>query len=463
MGGFGVNAATSTVYTKRVGGGSTKRHSAGMETPGGHSTAGLAVLVRFTLALLAVMALASCAALPRNPVPAPLHEDATVPGLEGARTWADSMNPAFQANLEEAVAQRLAYLDAHQLTLEQAGASFLAISGGGDYGAFGAGVLCGWTQRGDRPHFNLVTGVSTGALIAPFAFLGEEYDDKLRQVYTTVDAEKIFFLKRIFSIIGGESVADTKPLAALSEQFIDAAMLERIAREHANGRRLFVATTNLDARRAVIWDMGAIASQGRLQLFHQVLLASAAIPAVFPPVYIDVAAGGARYDEMHVDGGVVSQVFLYGPFVDPDEAAARFGIDYRERAKSLYVIVNNKVKGSYDPVPRLLTDIAGAAISSLIRNQGVGALDRLYLIARRDGLDYNLVSIPDDFVPANDNIFDPEVMNDLFDIGFAMGEQGGFWQKHPPGYTPSEEEAADMSAFDADTPRMNEPPHDVAQ
>ncbi len=186
----------------------------------------------------------------------------------------------------------------------------------------------------------------------------------------------------------------------------------------------------------MVWDMGRIAKAGRLELFRTVLMASSAIPAVFPPEYITVLADGEVYDEMHVDGGVVTQVFLYGPFVDPTGAVDMYAEDFRKRDKRMYIIVNNKVSGTYDPLKREITEIAGTAISSLIRNQGIGALDRLYLIAERDGLDYNLAYIPDDFKPESDELFDPKVMNTLFEMGREKAREGTFWKHHPPGFTP---------------------------
>lgn len=384
-----------------------------------------------------MLLLVSCASLPRNPLPEQYVEQTQIPGLPDVRTFADEYSPAFQKNLVESIERRKAYYEAQGLVWPpQEPINLLALSGGGDYGAFGAGVLYGWTEAGDRPEFSLVTGVSTGSLIAPFAFLGSDYDDELKEVYTTIDAKKVFILKRIFSIIGGDSVADTKPLAELAAAYIDGEMLRRIADEHDKGRRLFIATTNLDAQRSVVWDMGAIAKAGRLELFRKVLMASSAIPAAFPPEYIPVVAGGKVYDEMHVDGGVVTQVFLYGPFVNPMSVVENYSDDFNGRDKRMYVIVNNKVSGTYNPLRRNLPDIAGTAISSLIRNQGIGALDRLYLIAERDGFDYNVGYIPDEFQPQSDELFNPEVMNTLFEMGREMVREGSLWMNHPPGFTP---------------------------
>jgi len=195
-------------------------------------------------------------------------------------------------------------------------AYFLAISGGGDDGAFGAGLLNGWSARGDRPEFGLVTGVSTGALSAPFAYLGAEYDAKLKQVYTDTSAGDIFSKRSLIAAVANDAMTDTTPLRNIIASFVDDAMIQRIADEYAKGRLLLIMTTNLDQGRSVIWNIGAIAASqfpGKRDLIIDILRASAAIPGLFPPVMLDVSIDGRRYQEMHVDGGAVAQAFLYPP------------------------------------------------------------------------------------------------------------------------------------------------------
>jgi predicted acylesterase/phospholipase RssA len=155
---------------------------------------------------------------------------------------------------------------------------------------------------------------NTGSLIAPFAFLGPEYDTRLKEVYTTISTKNIFVVRSLLKMLRSDSIADTWPLAELAANSMDDDMLRAIAAEHQKGRRLFVGTTNLDAQRLVIWDMGAIATIGTpeaFNLFRRLLLASAAIPVMFPPVYLDVEAGGDKYDELHVDGSAVAEVIAY--------------------------------------------------------------------------------------------------------------------------------------------------------
>ena len=205
-------------------------------------------------------------------------------------------------------------------------AYFLAISGGGDDGAFGAGLLAGWTARGDRPEFGLVTGVSTGALSAPFAFLGREYDAKLKQVYTDTNAGDIFSKRSILAAVANDAMTDTTPLRNIIASFVDEAMIAQIAEEYAKGRLLLIMTTNLDQGRSVIWNIGAIAASdfpGKRDLIINILRASAAIPGLFPPVMLDVSIDGTRYQEMHVDGGAVAQAFLYPPTLNLKSNSAR--------------------------------------------------------------------------------------------------------------------------------------------
>jgi len=206
---------------------------------------------------------------------------------------------------------------------------YLAISGGAATGAFGVGLLIGWGDRGDRPDFTVVTGVSTGALAAPFVFLGRDYDELLRNLYTSISTGDILKKSNYFNRFFGDSVMDSEPLAALLERHIDEPMMEAIAAESEKGRRLYIGTTHLDAARPVIWNISNIARSGHpgaLDLIRQVLLASASIPALFPPVLIEVEADGRSYDEMHVDGGVTAQIFFYPSGIDWSRVLEKFRV-----------------------------------------------------------------------------------------------------------------------------------------
>jgi hypothetical protein len=312
--------------------------------------------------------------------------------------------------------------------------SILAISGGGDAGAFGAGLLNGWTAAGTRPEFKMVTGVSTGALIAPFAFLGPAYDPVLRQVYTEVSQRDIFKPRGLLKGFFGDAMADTTPLYRLVAHHTDRALLDKIAAEYAKGRLLLVATTNLDTLEPVIWNMTAIAASKdphALELFRRVLMASAAIPAAFPPVMIDVDIDGVHHQEMHVDGGTVAQVFLYPPSIN---ARVEFEAAGAHRQRTLYIIRNARLDSDWASVQRRTLPIATRAVGALMQAQGIGDLFRIYVTTQRDGVDYNLAFIPPTFDTPHRKDFDTEFMRALFKTGYDMAAAGYPWQKQPPGY-----------------------------
>ncbi len=392
------------------------------------------------LICLAALMLQGCVALQvRHPLPEHLLDQAEVGGLRGIRSWGDVYSESLEQSAIESIKQEMA---ANHGKLEPE-ANFLALSGGGGDGAFGAGILCGWTEAGTRPRFKLVTGISTGALIAPFAFLGPEYDAKLKEAYTTISDKDIYkvpgTLKLLLNLGRIEAVASTEPLAELLTHLIDDQMIQKIAAEHNKGRRLLVGTTQLDAQRQVIWNMGAIAASGHPdapKLFRQILRASASIPVALNPVYIKVKAGGQEYDEMHVDGGVRAEVILYENALSIFTARKKLAHLMHERPRKLYIIRNAQVSPEYDSIKPHIGDIGTRAISSLTKYQGVGDLYRIYVLAQRDDIDYNLAYIPVDFHPKRDSEFDTKYMNEEFDLAYNLARAGYKWHKYPPGFEP---------------------------
>lgn len=392
-------------------------------------------LGRIVWALLLAFGLAGCAAaIARNPVPASLEDQATVVGMGPApiRFWGDELPP----NADQLVKEKWAQARASRPELVRGGkrpvVHFLALSGGGSDGAFGAGLLGGWTASGTRPEFDLVTGVSTGALTAPFAFLGPKYDAALKHVFTQSTTRDIAIAQPVRGLLGGDSLASNAPLARVVAYYVTEDFLAEIAAEHRKGRRLLIGTTNLDAERPVIWDMGAIAASGEpgsLELFRKVLLASAAIPAVFPPGFVKVAAEGGVYDEMHVDGGATREVFLVPSQFMAKKVDSRLGINPIRRA---YIVRNGRVAPEYKAVKPRTLSIAGRAVSSLIKSQGVGDLNELYMFAKRNGIDYNLAYIPGDFPDTSTQAFDPVYMGKLYEVGYSLAENGYPWRKTPP-------------------------------
>jgi hypothetical protein len=317
-------------------------------------------------------------------------------------------------------------------------AAHLSISGGGQDGAFTAGLLNGWTERGDRPVFQMVTGISTGSLIAPFAFLGPKYDPVLRQAYTTVSEKDIFTKRPFTAALFADAMSDTSPMAKLVAHYVTRELLDEIAAEYAKGRILLIGTTDLDSREPVFWNMGAIASNqspAALTLFRKIVLASAAIPAAFPPVMISVTVNGHHYQEMHVDGGATRQVFMYPRNVHIGESTSS-PIDDRDR--SVYIIRNARLDPDWASTDRRTLSIAARSISALIQTQGMGDMYREYLTSLRDGVDYNLTFIPSDFADTHASDFDPVYMTKLFERGREMALSGTEWRKAPPGYEPGQ-------------------------
>lgn len=388
------------------------------------------------VALAVSLVVTACASIERLPaVPLAMGYDIRPLDIPYSRFYADGDPAQLRALAHEVVAKaRAAYGLAGTAPGARRAATFLAISGGGDDGAFGAGLLVGWTARGDRPQFNVVTGISTGALSAPFAFLGPDYDDELKSVYTETSASDIFSDENpIVSIISGDAAADTTPLKKLIARFVDEEMIRRIAAEYAKGRLLLVATTNLDQARSVIWNIGAIAQSTdprARELIVEVLRASASIPGAFPPVMLDVTLDGKRYEEMHVDGGAMTQMFLYPPSLRLREV----GPKATQKKDVAYIIRNGRLFRPEQSVKRQTLAIAGQAIATMTAANGMNDLYRIYLTAKRDGIDYNLVFLDDEFAVPYEGPFNKIYMNTLFEFGYRKGLAGIAWHKVPPGY-----------------------------
>jgi patatin-like phospholipase/acyl hydrolase len=308
--------------------------------------------------------------------------------------------------------------------------TYLALSGGGANGAYGAGVLNGWTAAGTRPEFTFVSGVSTGALMAPFAFLGPSYDARLREVYTSGVAESLLDSPDLLNVVFGSSLFGSRRLRELIARYVDEAMSAEVAAAHANGRRLFVVTTNLDAQRAVIWDMGRIASSESPQarsLFADVLAASASVPAVFPPMLIDAEAHGKRFEEMHVDGAVTAPVFTL-----PDAFLLGSAPPLRRPRLNIYVLINNKVDPDFQVVPNRAVEIGGRAASTSVKAQTRSVLFDTYAAARRNGFGFNLTFIDQDVPSSTSAGFDTAYMRGLFQYGFEKTRLGQLWVRKVP-------------------------------
>lgn len=377
------------------------------------------------------MLLQGCVSYPgRNPVPAGKFDEALLLGMHGLRHWADE--PASVA-LElpdeptpEMLRAALPGFHGHDL-------NFLAISGGGPNGAFAAGLLNGWTAAGDRPEFGVVTGISTGALIAPFAFLGSDYDHVIEGLYTQYSTDDLVAERStLYFLLGGESALDTSLLRERIAHYVDEALLEAIAEEYRRGRFLFIGTTNLDAGRPVSWNIGAIAASGHpdaVELVRDVILASTAIPIVFPPVLIDAEIDGELHDELHMDGGVSRQSFLF-TLAQPEDMFDFLDIAGDKRA---FVIRNAKSEVTWRPVDRSLVSIAGRSANAMVHSQGTGDLYREFIGSHKFGFDFHLAYIPASFSHEPREMFDREYMRKLYKFAFEMAAKGYPWHNKPPG------------------------------
>jgi len=367
------------------------------------------------------------------PVPTAMADEvATLPNIEGSRFWADEA----PADIREEYRRRMPNLTQIGAEAEKINGrtqiEILALSGGGPDGAFGAGLLTGWTERGNRPEFELVTGVSAGAIIAPFAFLGPEFDPQIKEIWTEYETSQIATPQVLPGILGGDALANTAPLRGLIAKYVNSEFLRRVAAEYRRGRVLTIGTTNLDAKRPVVWNMGEIAihdSPDAIQLFRDVILASASIPGLFPPVNIKVMVGGKLYDELHVDGGVTRQIYVT-PVNLPFTA---FDALYKVRPdRRLYLVQNGKLNPDYEPVEQQTFTIAASSISTLLLNQNKGDLYRIYRMALDAGVEFNLLSIPTEFTPRDGKQFDRKYQSALFEEGRTLGRNGGPWLKRPP-------------------------------
>jgi predicted patatin/cPLA2 family phospholipase len=390
---------------------------------------------RLWLSAAAFTILSACSDLGRGtPVPRSERRNAIVLGLRNARFFVDEPE-AISAEQEQALVR-----EAKSLGVSRGGilptAHYLALSGGGDKGAFGAGLLVGWTAHGDRPKFKLVTGVSTGALSAPFAFLGSEYDAALADVYTNINPSKVFAER--FAPVAAlmqDAMADTSPLYGTISHYIDEAILAKIAAEYDKGRILLIQTTDLDAGVPVLWNIGAIAKSGHSgapDLVRRLLLASASIPGMFPPVLIDVEANGKSYQEMHVDGGAVSQAFLIPSTLVVRIAQQRAG--FRRQGMMAYIVRNSRLTTEWSGVQRATLPIASKAVTIMINYVGLGDLYHIYLICKRAGADFNVAYIESDFQAEEKGQFDQGYMRALYNFAYEKAARGYPWEHAPPGF-----------------------------
>ncbi|WP_422001062.1 patatin-like phospholipase family protein [Reyranella sp.] len=374
-----------------------------------------------------------CATPARGPaLPRDKLLEASVLGLPNERFYPVLGSEALAAEFVAAGERQMARQGV--ASLAELKLDLLAVSGGGEDGAFGAGLLCGWTEHGDRPTFDVVTGVSTGSLTAPFAYLGSGYDPQLRYVYTGITAADVLRERGVTAALFDDALADNAPLFQTISRVLDDRMLQDIARAYQSGRLLLIGTTNLDAQQPVIWNIGAIAASGHpraADTIRRILLASAAVPGAFPPTLFDVTSGDKSYQEMHVDGGAFVQSFLY-PATLTTQRRQRMAAHRPVATATAYIIRNGRLDPDWADVRREMLGITGRAISTMIVASGYNDTVRIYYTTQRDKVAYNLAYIGPDFTGKLPKPFDQDYMRALYDYGYQRARNGYPWARRPP-------------------------------
>jgi predicted acylesterase/phospholipase RssA len=391
-------------------------------------------LLKFAGGSAVPFALGGCGPVARGPaVPVGRTTQASVLGLPNERFFPFSDTAPLEKEMVAALERKR-----HRLGVENYADlpewELLAVSGGGENGAFGAGLLCGWSAQGSRPTFDWVTGVSTGALTAPFAYLGSAYDPQLKAVYTNLSPKDVLTTRFFTAALFDDAMADNAPLYKTISRYLDERMMADIARAYDDGRLLLIGSTDLDAQVPVIWNIGAIAKSGHpraLEVVRKVLLASAAIPGAFPPSMIEVTLDGKTYQEMHVDGGAIMQTFLY-PASLTVQRRQKLAAHRRVIAIEAYVIRNGRLDPEWAITERQTMGIAGRAITTMISASGINDVNRIYNNTSRDDVEFNLAYIGRDFDKTLPAPFDPGYMRALFDYGYQKAVRGYDWAKKPP-------------------------------
>jgi hypothetical protein len=366
---------------------------------------------------LALIGLAGCASVGERTLYTEKEERAAVvDGIPEARFWSDDPNIVKAS---------------HRAPGAPKAPQVLALSGGGADGAYGAGVLNGWSEQGSRPHFDVVTGVSAGALIAPLAFLGKSHDPVLKAVFTDGEAEGLLQSDGLAGLFG-PGLYKPEPLQRLVAKYVDADLLRAVAAEHARGRRLFIVTTNVDSQRTAIWNMGAIAASGHpraLDLFRKVLVASASIPGVFAPVLIDVRAGNRQFAEMHVDGGVTANILvLPESFLVSKTALLPAGVKPK-----VHVILNGKLAPELDLVKASTVPVAVRSFQTTVKANTKNALIATYEYTQKMGWDFRITAIEPSYPAATSVGFETAYMRKLYEHGYSRGRaSSGGWDATLP-------------------------------
>jgi predicted acylesterase/phospholipase RssA len=374
-----------------------------------------AMALRSTV-VLSALAVAGCTALPRRDAPPTLFSAATPVGFPAEVRFLSS----DRASVEKQSAAGLQHIRASS---QDGIVRALVLSGGGAGGAFGAGALVGLTRRDQRPQYDIVTGVSAGALIAPFAFLGPEWDAQLTEAFTSGRAADMS-VRGLLALPFGAS-RRSAALKALVDHYVTPDLIRAVAKEAASGRLLWVATTDLDKEETVIWDMGAIAARGgepARKLFRDVLVASASIPGVFSPVLIHVQDAGVSYDEMHVDGNASTSLFVA-------PVAAYFALlDQRSlEGARVYVLINGQIIDAPETTPYKLGPIMARTFSVALKHMSRAQVVSVDQFADKYRMSVESTYLPFDYHKFSSADFRASTMRPLFEYGERCAQAGRLW------------------------------------
>ncbi|SHH31270.1 patatin-like phospholipase family protein [Ferrimonas marina] len=391
--------------------------------------------------LLWAWLLSGCAAPQRTPLPA--GQPGFPLDMTDIRIWDGELeDPAFEARLQQRMAElgQDYFVDGRG---QPRPLHHLALSGGGANGAYAAGILSAWSERGDRPQFDIITGVSTGAIIGIFAYLGQDYDQAMVDYYTTTSMEDLFSLRNPFRILSSKSFFDTERFEQEVRETVNWEVMTRMAAVRASGRLLLIGTANLDNQRLAIWDLGRIAQVGTpqaLTLLQDLVIASSSVPGAFPAKLLSVSSGGEQFDEMHVDGGVLRQVFLMPQWLNLHELAP-------DNPNRVYVIRNGPMLPSYQATTITMTQIAARSMESLFMSQGNGDVEFIYHYALANEFEFRVAHIDTDFqVPHPPMSLD--YMQALFAYGQDKFRKGAVWETVPPSLRKLESYSQQLDQFE---------------
>lgn len=382
---------------------------------------------RINVVFVLLLILSGCSSIKRKPPPTDAYTLADFHGIPHARLWGD--NPPVDDDsrtdlIKTMIATAPDYAPENPV-------HFLAISGGAQEGAFGAGILAGWTKAGTRPKFRMVTGISSGSLLAPFAFLGPDYDFAMKELFSEYDTKAVLDTRYFSAIFRGASLSDNKKLRKILMNYFTPVEMEKMAAEYALGRKLYIGTTHLDTIRPVIWDIGAIAASGHEQaytLIIDVIMASAAFPGVFPPVLFDVEQHGKPYQEMHVDGGLTSQVFSSPVGFNITERLEDLGLN---GPRHLYILRNATILPESENISPNTIPILKQTAYSMVNSMALMDMEYMYLYSKDHNISFNLAFIPAG-VREPEEPYDPPYMKELFQLGFDAAKNGYPWANTVP-------------------------------